>query len=105
MAVRRGVSRATWQQRQGEMCPKGLVFAQRFDTAGAAWRACTQGDFMAWWLHQFYGVNTDILQRLLPEHMRNDPSINICWCFKNTTFKYAEVLRAHYNVDGTTRKR
>lgn len=102
MAVRRGVSRAQWQARLMNACKEGKTFARKFDTAGAAWRACTEGRFLAWWLLEFYNVSVERLKSLLPRDADNR-IIGHEWVLFNDTEAFANNLRAAFNVDGTRR--
>lgn len=107
MAVRRGISTTQWQDAQVHFCMEGWEFAQQHATAGAAWRACQKGSFMAYWL-------VAILNRVPKSAMLACKPGRGFIAFRpsgGTPAKrdtndrlYAEAIRARYCVDGRLRK-
>lgn len=113
--VRRGVSRATWRIYKARFCSAGITFATPFDTAGATWRACTNGAFMGWWLYDVLTdgrrVSMNLLQRLQRQNFSEHP-----FCPATGTgyeghhdatleelLQWAQVLRQRFSVEGTPR--
>lgn len=99
--TRKGVSTAFWRGQQEKFCHEGRLYARRFKTAGAAWHACENGCFMAYWLTGILNVS------MRSEMIQLNTAPNVGFAYSEEEFtsdqlkSYADNLRRVFRVDGT----
>lgn len=92
-------------------CKGGRAFAARHKTLGSAWRACRDGRFMAFWLASELPIPPERGEesKQWGELTRMRESVGMSATLFGGTraqrSKFASLIRARFNCDGSLRKR
>lgn len=101
--TRKGVSKAFWLDQRSRFCYRGKQWARRFPTAGAAWKACNDGMFIAWWLCvSMHTTSRGELLRLRKQTNRSADTV-FCDVYGEANRAFAAQLKSLFRVDGTRR--